>query len=171
MMVTSDILIRNATANDSDVIVLFIRAMLQDMASVGGHDVNPDETFWSRFLSTIVESIQEADRLYLLAEVSGTIVGYIEGKSARLYDVFAPKKSFHISGVYVVPERRRQGIATMLVQEALQWAVGQECQEADLNVLLENQAKGFYEKLGFGAFQHEMRMELPTLHGGDRTDT
>ena len=50
----------------------------------------------------------------------------------------------------------------MLVQDALQWAVEQECQEADLNVLLENQAKGFYEKLGFGAFQHEMRMELPT---------
>ena len=93
-MVTPDILVRNATANDSDVIVLFIRAMLQDMASVGGHDVNPDETFWSRFLSTIVESIQDANRLYLLAEASGTIAGYIEGKSSRLYDVSLPRRAF-----------------------------------------------------------------------------
>lgn len=83
-MGTSDVQIRSASTNDSAVIVLFVRAMLQDMASVGGHDVNPDETFWSGFRGMIVEAIQDADRLYLLAEASGTIVGYLEGKATSL---------------------------------------------------------------------------------------
>ena len=129
-----------------------------------GHDVNPDEAFWSKFREMIVEAIRDRERLYLLAEVQGIIAGYLEGKATELDDVFAPKRSFHISGVYVVPERRRQGIATMLVQEALRWAVEQKCQEADLNVLLGNEAKGFYQKVGFRAFQYEMKMELPTSH-------
>ena len=162
MMGTSDVLIRNASVDDSAVIVGFIRAMLQDMASAGGHEVNPDETFWSAFPALIVDAIQDADRLYLLAESSGTTVGYLEGKAARLYDVFVPRRRFHIRGVYVIPEKRRQGIATGLVQEALRWAVEQECQEADLNVLLGNEASGFYQKIGFATFQHEMRMKLPT---------
>lgn len=158
----ADVRVRYATDNDSEVIVLFFRAMLQDMASLGGHEVNRDETFWSGFRASTVEAINAPDRLYLVAEEPGRIVGYLEGKVASLYDVFAPKRSFHISGVYVVPERRGQGIATSLVQKGFRWAVERECHEADLKVLLGNDAKGLYEKLGFAVFQHEMRMKLPT---------
>ena len=86
----------------------------------------------------------------------------MEGKSSALHEVFASKSNFHFNAIYVVPEARNQGIATALVQKALQWATEQGCQEADLNVLVNNSnAKGLYQKLGFTVFRYEMRMQLP----------
>jgi ribosomal protein S18 acetylase RimI-like enzyme len=88
----------------------------------------------------------------------------LKGRVARLYEVFEPKKSFHISGVYVNPEKRSCGIATNLIRAALRWAAEKGCQETDLNILVNNQkAIGLYKKLGFTVFQYEMRMQLPTI--------
>ncbi len=152
--------IRFAGENDSDMIVSFIHAMLEETASFGGHEVNADDKFWLRFRETIAERVDDPDRLYMIVEISDRIVAFLEGHIQKLYDTFAPKRSFHINGVYVIPENRRQGIANSLVQEALRWARENECGEADLNVLVENGAKNLYEKTGFKAFQHEMRMKL-----------
>ena len=72
------------------------------------------------------------------------------------------KKCFHISVVYVISEFRQQGIATALVQEALRLACDQGCQEADLNVLFNNEkARHLYKKLGFNVFQYQLRIKLP----------
>jgi len=99
----------------------------------------------------------------LLAQSGNAVVGYLEGKSSALHEVFAPKRNFHLNAIYVLPDARNQGIATSLVQKALLWATEQGCQEADLNVLVNNSnAKGLYKKLGFTAFRYEMRMQLPT---------
>ena len=100
----AEIQVRHATDNDSGVISLFVRAMVQNMASLGGHDVNQDEAFWSGLRAAIAESITSPDRLYLVAEEPGRIVGYLGGRVSNLSAVFAPRRSFHISGVYVVPE-------------------------------------------------------------------
>jgi ribosomal protein S18 acetylase RimI-like enzyme len=93
--------------------------------------------------------------LHLLAQTGNAVVGYLEGKSSALHEVFAPKKSFHLNAIYVVPEARNQGIATSLFQSALRWATEQGCQEADLNVLVNNSnAKGLYKKIGFTVFRN-----------------
>jgi ribosomal protein S18 acetylase RimI-like enzyme len=84
----------------------------------------------------------------------------LEGNIARPYEVFARQKIFHISNVYVIPEARRRGIATALVQEALAWARDQECRETDLNVLCTNEkARQLYKKLGFNVFQYQLRIK------------
>jgi ribosomal protein S18 acetylase RimI-like enzyme len=133
------------------------------MESVGGHDVNSDESYWRRYGEKVAENIQKGDRLYLLAQTARSVVGYLEGETINLQALFAPKKCFHISVVYVIPEFRRQGIATSLVTEALQWATEQGCKEADLNVLINNEnARQLYRKIGFKEFQYELRMKLPT---------
>jgi ribosomal protein S18 acetylase RimI-like enzyme len=87
----------------------------------------------------------------------------LEGKSSSLHEAFAPKKNFHLNAIYVVPKARNQGIAFSLFKKALRWATEQGCQEADLNVLINNSnAKGLYKKIGFTVFRYEMRMQLPT---------
>jgi len=133
------------------------------MESVGGHEVNPDESFWQRYGEKIFEFIRKGDRLYLLAQEGSDVVGYLEGKINKLHEVFSHKRSFHINAVFVIPESRQRGIATLLVKEALRYASEQGCQEADLNVLFNNDnAKGLYKKLGFKVFRYELRMKLPS---------
>jgi len=100
----------------------------------------------------------------LLAQEGSDVVGYLEGKINKLHEVFSYKRSFHINAVFVNPESRQRGIATLLVKEALRYASEQGCQEADLNVLFNNdKAKGLYKKLGFKVFRYELRMKLPTM--------
>ena len=159
----TNIQIRKANDRDCELIIHFLRAALQDMEAAGGHGVNSDETFWQNFTEKVIKTIQQNDRLHLLAQTGNAVVGYLEGKSSALHEVFAPKRNFHLNAIYVVPEARNQGIATSLFQKALRWATEQGCQEADLNVLVNNSnAKGLYKKIGFTVFRYEMRMQLPT---------
>ncbi len=154
--------IRHADDDDGHTIVDFIQAMLQEMESVGGHEVNHDGKFWRWYRQEIAELIRMRDRLYLLAQLENSAVGLLEGKIIRLNEVFVSLDSFHISVVYVEPKARRRGIATALVREALRWASKQACREADLNVLSNNdKARGLYKKIGFEIFQHKLRLRLP----------
>jgi ribosomal protein S18 acetylase RimI-like enzyme len=155
--------IRQANDHDCESIVRFVRATLHEMASVGGHDVNSDERSWRRYGENLAEDIQKRDRLYLLAQTGSSVVGYLEGEVINLQALFTPKKCFHISVVYVIPEYRQRGIATSLVKEALRWASVQGCREADLHVLVNNEnARRLYRKIGFTKFQYELRMKLLT---------
>ena len=130
---------------------------------MGGHPVNPNDSFWISFQDIVLPAIQNSDRLFLIAEHNDHPVGFIEGRVGMLYDVFEPKRSFHISSIYVNPEKRNGGIAKSLIRAALRWASEKGCQEADLNILVNNKsAKNLYESFGFTVFQHEMRMQLPT---------
>jgi GNAT superfamily N-acetyltransferase len=158
----TDIQLRHAKEEDSRSISFFVRAMMKEMESVGGHESNPDDIFWDNCHEKIAEFVQNVNRLYLFAQIGGDLVAYLEGRIATLDGVFAPKKVFHIAAMYVVPERRKQGIATSLIKEALKWASEHDCEEAELKVLINNNAKFIYEKIGFKVFQEEMRVRLPT---------
>ncbi len=153
--------IRKANARDSELIVRFLRAALQDMEAAGGHEVNSDERFWRDFTAKVFRYIQHNDRLYLLAQIENEVVGYLEGKSSALHEVFAPKRNFHLNIIYVVPEARRTGVASALVRTALQWAAERGCRQANLNVLANNRnAEGFYKKVGFSVYRYEMSIQL-----------
>ena len=162
--------IRHADDRDGQFITSLIQATLQDMQSVGGLEVNQDEDFWLKYAEEIVESIRKGDRLYLLAQIGSGIVGFLEGKIVTRHEVFTHRKIFHLSIVYAIPESRRQGVATSLANEALRWASRQGCQEAELNVLFNNdKAIGLYKKLGFNMFRYQLRMKLPhQLHENGR---
>ena len=154
--------IRHAVGSDCPTLVSFIQKMLQDMEADGGEPTNPDEIFWNMYREKLMDFVHRDDRLYLLAQTGDRIAGFLEAKVSDIHKVFIPKSIFHISVVYVVPESRRHGIATALVREALRWASGQGCREADLNVLSHNaNARRLYEKLGFEVFRYNLRIKLP----------
>jgi ribosomal protein S18 acetylase RimI-like enzyme len=157
-----DIWIRHAENRDCQTIVDFIRATLTDMESVGGYEINPNGEFWQWYAGEVTGFIQKEDRLYLLAQAGSSVSGFLEGKIIRTHEMVTRMSCFHISLIYVNPECRRRGVGTALVQKALQWASGQGCREADLDVLFDNnKAKSLYKKLGFQVFQQKLRMNLP----------
>jgi ribosomal protein S18 acetylase RimI-like enzyme len=159
----SSIVIRKAEINDCEMISLFIRMMIKEMSDMGGHPANKNESFWESFTDIVVPAIENSDRLYLIAENNDGPVGFLEGRVYMFGKVFEPKKSFHINSVYVSRKKRNDGIATNLIRAALSWATEKECQETDLNTLVNNhKAQGLYKKFGFTIFQYEMRMKLPT---------
>lgn len=161
-MITMELRIRHARAGDCPTIASFIQGMLRDMESVGGDPINPDLNFWNTYRERLVELIRKDDRLYLLARTGNRIAGFLEGQINDIHEVFVSKQAFHISVVYVIPEFRQNGIATALVQNALRWASGKGCREADLNVLSDNaSARGLYEKLGFEVYRFALRINLP----------
>ena len=126
----TDIQLRHANERDSKSISYFVRAMMKEMESMGGQKANPEDIFWDNCHEKISEFVQDSNRLYLFAQSGGDFIGYLEGRIATLDVVFAPKKVFHIAAIYVVPERRKEGIATCLIKEALKWASEHDCEEA-----------------------------------------
>lgn len=169
-----DVVMRRADDRDCQSIARFVRATLQVMESSGGHDVNPDEGFWQRYGEKLVELNREDHRLFLIAQADSRVLGCLCGKVSKLHEAFVSKKIFHIDVVYVIPESRKRGVATSLVQEALKWASGEGCQESNLNVIIDNdKARELYKRLGFRAFRHEMRLTIPTFAkaiDGERQD-
>jgi GNAT superfamily N-acetyltransferase len=86
----------------------------------------------------------------------------VAARIVGLTEAFAPKKTLHISAVYVVPAHRRHGMARRLLEAALDWGRQAGCVEADLNTLVHNPARALYERLGFTAFELKM---VRRLHG------
>lgn len=160
--------IRKAKINDGEVIVSYIRSMLKEMAEMGGHPVNQNDSFWLSFNKNVLPDIENLDRLFLIADINNRPVGFLEGRTEMRHEVYEPKKSFHIRSVFVNPESRHRGIATNLIKKALNYAAAQGCHEADLNILSNNHhAKRVYDKIGFKVFQHEMRVLLPITQSID----
>ena len=88
--------------------------------------------------------------LFLVAEVDGVIVGYIMCRIERPLFGLGKVKG-HVISIAVLPEHRRKGIATALLQEALsRMAERYRAQECYLEVRVSNSpAISLYEKLGF----------------------
>ncbi|WP_256871662.1 GNAT family N-acetyltransferase [Nostoc sp. TCL26-01] len=155
--------IRKLVHQEIDTVIEFLQAMLDAMASFGGHALQDPHSVSSWFRDSIQSQIESPNHLFLVAELnvsSSQLIGVLEASIIELHSVFLPKSSLHIHAIYVVPEHRCSGVARSLMKAAFQWGRDNGCTEADLNVLRNSPAKLFYEGLGFEAFQIEMRRKL-----------
>ena len=141
----------------------FIRSMVEEMAALGGHAVSTDEASWTALAQAVTENLTHPEYGYFLAEQTGsqpTPLGLVAAHLVALAGVFAPKKTLHISAVYVVPTGRRQGLAQRLLEATLAWGRHAGCVEADLHVLVHNPARTAYERLGFTVLEVTMVRSL-----------
>jgi GNAT superfamily N-acetyltransferase len=152
-----------ATIRDLDSVTDFIRAMLQDMVSYGGHALNEDHEVSLQLETRFTEACETEDHVFLLAVgegAEGGPVGVIEASVGRPTRSFYPMSVLHIHSIYVEPSYRRAGIGQRLLQAALEWGRGKGCEEAELNVLVRNPARMLYEDAGFEVFELELRRKL-----------
>jgi ribosomal protein S18 acetylase RimI-like enzyme len=150
------ITIRNALPKDGSTITELIRAMVTDMASYGGYPPATDYSAWETLRCIIVEELSDA-KTYLLAVAStGEIAGLGAAELITLGGAFAPRKTLHISVLYVRPHLRRQRIGDALVTRLPAWGSTSGALECDLNVLVNNPSQALYARHGFSSFQVKM---------------
>ena len=105
----------------------------------------------------------EQGYLHLLAEAGDTEaipVGWAFARGKELDPLFKPTRVLHVHALYVSPAYRRQGIGRALLEAVLEWGRSEGCVQAELNVLVDNPARGLYDQLGFDAFEIEMARKL-----------
>jgi ribosomal protein S18 acetylase RimI-like enzyme len=159
----TEIFIREASLADAPVVANFIRLMLEEIASMGGHRITESDEEWKRFEELIEERLNNKDCVYLLAHAAKPTphsIGVVEAQVVTLSGVFEPKKSLHIRSVYVLDEHRRKGVARALLESVLDWGKESGCVEADLNVLSGNPAFHLYKELGFCESEIKMVRKL-----------
>ena len=90
----------------------------------------------------------------------GGPIGVAGAELTTLGGAFAPKKTLHISVVYVLPRLRHGGIGGRLIAKLLDWGRAAGCELCDLNVLSGNPARSLYERCGFSVSEVKMVRSL-----------
>src|SRR5262249_27413340 len=128
----SEIVFRNASPDDAATIVPMIRLMVTDMAAHGGHGPATEDTAWRALTAALAEELNDPGVRYLLAQSgSGEIAGVGGARLVTLGGALAPKKTLHISVMYVRPQFRRRGIADALMAKVLAWGAACGAVECD----------------------------------------
>ena len=97
---------------------------------------------WSR--ETLVWELRNSDvtRIFIVRDDAGTVIAF-----CACWIIF---DELHINTLAVAPERRRRGIATVLLNRVLGEAAAVGVRKATLEVRASNQAaRRLYERLGF----------------------
>ena len=112
------------------------------------------EHYSDYFYESLLEELPEA---FIVAEISGKIVGYIMCKIEHGFSNFKKLgfvKKGHIVSIAVIDEYRRKGFGSAIVDEAVKGVKSIQCSELYLEVRCSNNdAVKLYEKLGFSIMQ------------------
>jgi ribosomal protein S18 acetylase RimI-like enzyme len=155
------ITVRDARHDEARLIAQMIRHMVGDMASYGGNAPAADDSAWEKMAAAIADELKGNNTKYVIAEsADGVLAGVAGAQLITLGGAFAPKKTLHISVMYVLPQLRRGGIGGRLMATMLDWGRAAGNELCDLNVLSENPAKSLYEKFGFSVSQVKMVRSL-----------
>jgi aminoglycoside 6'-N-acetyltransferase I len=102
-------------------------------------------------LSGMADVIARGHYVRLAVETGGAILGFVEA-SKRVDYVNGTSSSpvAFLEGLYVVPGARRQGVARILVESVVKWALNEACTELASDALLHNStAHTVHRALGF----------------------
>ena len=112
------------------------------------------EHYSDYFYESLLEELPEA---FIVAEISGKIVGYIMCKMEHGFSNFKKLgfvKKGHVVSVAVIDGHRGKGIGSVLVEEAVKGVKIRECSEMYLEVRCSNNdAVRLYENLEFSITQ------------------
>ena len=112
------------------------------------------EHYSDYFYESLLEELPEA---FIVAEISGKIVGYIMCKIEHGFSNFKKLgfvKKGHVVSIAVIDEHRRKGFGSVLVDEAVKGVKTIQGSELYLEVRCSNNdAVRLYEKLGFSITQ------------------
>ena len=112
------------------------------------------EHYSDYFYESLLEELPEA---FIVAEISGKIVGYIMCKMEHGFSNFKKLgfvKKGHVVSIAMLDEHRRKGFGSVLVNEAIKGVKIRQCSELYLEVRCSNNdAVRLYEKLGFSIIQ------------------
>jgi GNAT superfamily N-acetyltransferase len=158
---TDKIAVRDARHDEARFIVQMTRHMVADMATYGGHAPATEHEAWETLSVAVAAELHGQNSKYVIAETAnGDRIGVAGAELRTLGGAFAPKKTLHISVVYVLPSLRCNGIGGKLLASVLDWGRTVGSEQCDLNVLSRNPARSLYDKHGFSVFEVKMVCSL-----------
>jgi GNAT superfamily N-acetyltransferase len=117
---TDTIVVRDARHDEAQFIVQMIRHMVEDMATYGGYAPATEHEACEKLSVAIAAELRGQNSKYVIAEApNGDRIGVAGAELRTLGGAFAPKKTLHISVVYVLPSLRRNGIGGKLLASIL----------------------------------------------------
>jgi len=107
--------------------------------------------------------IADPDTFLAVAERQGRVLGIIHAGIEEMpdYPQKQPARSVKVRGIVVLPEFRRQGVATALMDALTDWALARQADEIQLSVYDFNRpAAAFFTALGFSPLSHRLIRRL-----------
>ena len=144
--------VRRAAARDLEAVV----ALAVEAAPERGRDA------WRALLG---EELAHPQRLLLLAEDAGEIVGY--GRASLLHDVAGAPRGYYLTGVFVRPASRRAGVGAALTEARLQW-IAERADEAWFVANARNAASiALHGRFGFEEVTRDFAIPGVKFDGGE----
>jgi ribosomal protein S18 acetylase RimI-like enzyme len=156
----SEIEIRRAKSRDMAFIVELWKRLSEEHAKLDErYSLRPEaEIVWARWAG---QRLRDEASILLVAESGSDYVGYLVGHADEAQPIFRQRSFATITDLFVVPEFRRKGVASKLLEEALAFFRSRDLEHVRLNVLVrDDMARAFYEKHGFGDFIYRMWKSL-----------
>ncbi|MEV7862942.1 GNAT family N-acetyltransferase [Streptomyces hirsutus] len=144
------VVVRKAEHADVDGLVACSRALFAEDAGTRDPSVNVD---WPREHGPqrFAAGIEDPDRLLLVADRDGQVVGHLTGVVAE-GSAMKPVRVASLVSMYVQPAYRREQIGGRLIGEFTAWAKEKGAQLAEVTAYSSNaEAIRFYERNGFAS--------------------
>lgn len=151
--------IRRAVIADVEDVIRLRIALLKESRPEGPED---EKAFLEMTRSYIEDRLPKEEFLVWLAEEDGRIVGSSGLVFSHRPPTFGNMSTLHayIHNMYVVPEKRRQGVASMLLQETIDYIKTTPAKRVLLHAT--DMGRPVYEKFGFKKSDNYMTLTLPT---------
>lgn len=155
-------MIRPATSEDIPAIQHLYRFLDQHHVALYPDVFQPLETD-ARPESLIQEWLDNPEANYLVAEIAGEVVGFLNLRKMNSPDlpVFQPRSWAHVENAVVAPDRRGQGLGKSLFEAAIVWAREQGLERMQTMVWSANRsAHNFYLQRGFIPVTEKLELTL-----------
>ncbi len=139
-----EVILRSPRWSDLDDMLELVNSLVEEGAEVNLCEPysREDEADW---LAELLASVEKGDRISVVAEVEGHVIGHVEVRMGRCYEGHTG-----VLGIAVKRGYRDLGIGTELMKEAEQLARGRGLKLITLEVFATNsRAIHVYEKLGY----------------------
>ncbi len=139
---------RLATINDKDFIISLI-PRLTEFGPPGWRDVDEMAAVDTQILTDKLLNNTLGTTIFIAENEDGLPLGFIHLQMGN--DYYYKEKHGHISDVIVSPAASGQGIGTLLIHAAEEWARAQGFRWITLSVFAQNvKARALYNNLGYG---------------------
>ena len=152
--------IRPFKPSDLDILVSFWRE-IENNPTLSGNFFSPSHENETRWRKHILSVYEEDENQILIAENDDKIVGFIKIKTFETLPLVSNIKCSLIGLMYVLPEFRRLGIASALMDRVFEYVKSKGVTHVRLNVMGSNiPAYNLYEKMGFVDYSIIMMKQL-----------
>lgn len=139
--------VREATLEDLKII-LKLNSDLFDSDFIHDDQLNLDWTY-KEGKESFEKRIKDEDKLVLVAEIDGMIIGYLAGGITKT-ESWRPIKRSELENIFIKENFRDKEVGTKLFEKFLNWSSRKGAKKLFVDTYAKNEkAVSFYEKMGF----------------------